>query len=318
VDGELAPTLLGRQFPRAGSISGEVLDQGGPILVEDLSQDHRSVQPQVSVGGLGPAIFVGLVAGGHTFGTLATCRVSGAPPFTRIEHDTVSSFAAQASVALEVEQGRRNGQLLSRLEDQDRIARDLHDTVIQRLFATGLALQGAGRLVTDQEARRRIDQAVDELDATVRQIRTVIFDVERSHAEGSRSLRGDVLDLTREAARSLGFEPRVAFDGPVDTVVSGHVGDELLATLREALSNVARHASARRVEVEVRVDDRVILRVRDDGLGFDAARVRPGSLGLASMRTRAEHLGGGISVSTPVDGGTEITWTVPVDGRPAS
>jgi signal transduction histidine kinase len=316
VDGDLARALVGRQFPRAGSISGEVLDQGGPIVVEDLSQDHRTVQPQVSQGGLGPGVFVALSAGGQTFGTLSTSRVSGAPPFTKVEVHMLSSFAAQASVALEVEQGRRNGQRLSRLEDQERIGRDLHDTVIQRLFATGLTLQGAGRLVTDREARRRIDQAVDELDATVRQIRTVIFDVERSHTDGSRSLRGEVLDLTREAARSLGFEPRVAFDGPVDTLVSALVGVEVLATLREALSNVARHAAARHVEVEVRVDDRVTLSVRDDGRGFDPTRVRPGSLGLASMRTRAEQLGGGLELATPPDGGTEFVWTVPLPDVP--
>ena len=285
--------------------------------MEDLSQDHRNQQPQVSTGGLGPGIFVGLFAGGQTFGTLATIRVVGALPFTQAEVDMLASFAAQASVSLEVEQSRRIGQRLNLLEDQERIARDLHDTVIQRLFATGLALQGAGRLVTDREARRRIDQAVDELDATVRQIRTVIFDVERvARSDGSRSLRAEVLDLAREAARSLGFDPAVTFDGPVDTLVPDHVAGELLATLREALSNVARHASAHRVEVEVRVEQGLVLVVRDDGVGFDAARVRSGSLGLANMRTRAEQLGGHLTLGPAAGGGTELEWRVPLHDRP--
>jgi signal transduction histidine kinase len=317
VDGDLASGLVGRRFARAGSISGEILDGGGAIVVDDLALDHRSEQPQVTAGDLGPAIFVGLFANGATFGTLAAIRARGAAPFTKVDVELLSSFAAQASIALEVEQGRRAGHRLGRLEDQERIARDLHDTVIQRLFATGLALQGAGRLVTDREARRRIDQAVDELDATVRQIRTVIFDVERGSV-ASLGLRSDVVDLAREAGRSLGFEPRVAFDGPVDTLVPPHVAAELLATLREALSNVARHAEAQRVEVEVAVEGGLVLTVRDDGRGFDGTGAAPGSLGVANMRARAEHLGGDLLVTGGPGKGTELVWRVPLVDRSRS
>jgi signal transduction histidine kinase len=312
VDGGHASALVGQRFPRVGSISGDVLDRGGTIVVEDLAKDSRDQQPQVRAGSYGPAIFVALTAGKRAFGTLSIMRDRGGRPFTDTEVAMVSSFAAQASVALELEEGPRRAQRLSLLEDQERIARDLHDTVIQRLFATGLALQGAGRLVADPEARRRIDQAVDELDGTVRQIRTVIFDVERGHGELQRGLRSEVLDLAREAERSLGFEPRVVFDGPVDTLVGPHVALELLATLREALSNVARHASANRVEVSVSVGDGVHLRVRDDGVGFDPDAVQRGRVGLGSMKTRADHLGGELRVATGPEGGTELTWSVPL------
>jgi signal transduction histidine kinase len=316
VDGPQRESLVGRRFPRAGSISGQILDAGGVVVVDDLSRDPRDRQPQVQSGELGPAIFVGLAAGERVFGSLSIMRVRGERPFTPTEVAMVSSFAAQASVALELEDGRRNGQRLTLLEDQERIARDLHDTVIQRLFATGLALQGAARLIADPEARRRIDQAVDELDGTVRQIRTVIFDVERPPGDRSLGLRTDVLDLAREAERSLGFAPRVVFDGPVDTLVGPAVAAEVLATLREALSNVARHASATQVDVAVSVSDGLQLRVTDDGVGFDPAQVRRGSLGVASMQTRAHQFGGELRLGPGAHGGTDLVWTVPlVDPR---
>ncbi len=271
--GEQADAVLGQVFPASDTITARIMQVAEPIAIDDLSRDKRVAQPQVRLGTIGPAVFVPLGPKGNVLGSLAVSRVIGADPFTTRDLDVLQQFAIQASVV--IEQGRTRDDLhrLSLLEDQERIARDLHDTVIQRLFATGLSLQGATRLVRDDEVRRRIEAAVDELDTVVRHIRTVIFDVETTRTSLA-TLRRRVLDVAREAARPIGFQPQVTFEGPVDVEVSGPVADDLLATLREALSNVARHAGARAVTVDVcAASGLVTLVVTDDGIGAgDAAR----------------------------------------------
>ncbi|MGQ0824504.1 MAG: GAF domain-containing protein [Actinomycetota bacterium] len=311
VDG--APeSYLGESFRRNGSIAGDVLLSGATAIVEDASQDPRVQQPMVRGGDTGPAIFVALLSEGEPFGTLAVARAKGAAMFAPGDVDLVQSFAAQASVVLENERARRHAHRLSLLEDQERIARDLHDTVIQRLFATGLSLQGATRIVRDADARQRIDAAVEDLDVTVRHIRTVIFDVGRASANVTSGLRSRVLEVAREVGRPLGFEPRVTFDGAIDAAVPTGVGEELLASLREALSNVARHARASRADVEVSVDGDVVLSVRDDGVGISDEAAEKGGSGLANLRSRATRLGGGLSIARGEGGGTVLEWRVPV------
>jgi signal transduction histidine kinase len=311
VDGELGQAQPGEHFARPGSIAGEVLATGHPLLVENLGRDPRVRQPQVRVGTLGPGLFVALEADGQAFGVLSLSRHAGREGFAVADLDLAASFAAQASVVLKLERSRQNLQRLALLEDQERIARDLHDSVIQRLFATGLALQGAARLVTDAEARRRIEAAVDELDVTVRHIRTVIFDVERSRVERPEGVRGPLIDLLREAARTLGFEPRVSFAGPVDTLVPVPVTAELLATVREALSNVARHARASHVDVDVAVGDDIVVVVTDDGVGIHGDGTS-GGRGLDNMATRARRLGGDFRLEPGTPAGTRLEWRVPL------
>jgi signal transduction histidine kinase len=308
-DGDGAETVLGQRFTREGSISGDVLATGEPVVVEDASADPRSAQPLVRLGSAGPALWVSLVAG-EPFGTLSVARRLGAAPFGQADVELLMSFASQASVVLEHESTREQLGRLSRLEDQERIARDLHDSVIQRIFAASLSLQGAAGLSHDEKVRERIGRAIDELDTATRLIRAVIFDIAERSPFGDDSLRRRVLDLASESSRVLGFAPQVLFDGPVDTVIGDEISAELLPTLREALSNVARHAAARTVEVEVSVDSsQVRLRVRDDGAG-----VRPGEgggHGLANMRTRAARLGGECDVAPAPGGGTVVLWQVP-------
>ena len=223
----------------------------------------------------------------------------------------LQQFATQASVVIEQGRTREDLYRLSRLEDQERIARDLHDTVIQRLFATGLSLQGATRLIREDEARRRVEAAVEELDLTVRHIRTVIFDVEAARSNAD-SVRRSILEISREAARSLAFQPRVVFDGPVDVEITGGLADDLLATLREALSNVARHADAHSVVIEVSAGPAAItLRVTDDGIGLPED-VSSGGRGLANMHARAERHQGHCTLERgPNDTGTVVDWWVP-------
>ena len=168
-------------------------------------------------------------------------------------------------------------------------------------------------MILDPEARRRVDAAVDELDITVRHIRTVIFDVGRGASQEELSLRSRVISVTREAARALGFEPRVVFDGPVDASVPETIADELVSSAREALSNVARHAGASAVDVEVAVDHaEVMLRVRDNGTGISEEALLVGGRGLNNLRARAEKCRGTLTVGPGGSGGTVVELHVPL------
>jgi signal transduction histidine kinase len=317
VDGSVATALAGCRFPRAGSVSGDVLATGETAVLEDASKDHRAAQPQVRVGELGPALFVALVADGSPFGTLSVARVNGSPVFSAADLEMVRSFAAQASVALERDRYRQRLQRMALLEDQERIARDLHDSVIQRLFAVGLSLQAMSGLIQEPHAHQRLVSAVDELDLIVRHIRTVIFDVEAPRSGPDHGVRARVLEVTREAGRALGFDPRVTFAGALDATVPSPLDDDLVATLREALSNITRHARASRVDVEVSVTSTaLVLRVSDDGIGFavDGA-TWAGGHGLRNMSRRAERLGGSFNVSAGPNSGTVLDWHAPLPAR---
>jgi signal transduction histidine kinase len=312
VAGSASAEFDGVRFPHAGSVSGEVIETGRPVVLADASRDHRVAQPQVRQGHIGPAMWVPLMAYGAPVGTLSVGRARGSVPFTDAEFDLVLLFAAHASVIVEVDRSRDDARRLSILEDQERIARDLHDTVVQRLFATGLSLQSLCRL-TDEPTTGRIVAAIDELDGTIRQIRTVIFGFERPTSGPSTGLRGRVLDLCAEAARVLGFEPTVGFSGPIDTVTGGQLADQILAVLREALSNVSRHAAANRVAVDVTATDQTItLEVTDDGRGFDDRTERAGGHGLENMRARAMRQSGHFELTAGPDGGTRLLWSAPL------
>jgi PAS domain S-box-containing protein len=205
------------------------------------------------------------------------------------------------------EEHRRIRHALLVTEDRERIARDLHDTVIQRLFAAGMALQGTAARIDDDEARARIERAVDELDTTIKEIRTAIFALQ-APPDGGPGLRGELVRVANEARSSLGTSPRLQFDGPVESI-DHQISAHLVPVLREALANVARHAGAAEVRVIVQVDDEVHLVVLDDGVGVpDSVH---GGNGLANLTARAEQLGGACRVSRREDGGTRVDWHVP-------
>lgn len=309
-EGAGADTILGRRFSRAESVAGEVLDTGSPAILDDASSDPRVHGPLQSLGDVGPALFVPLEAQAEAFGTLMVGRRVGTPTFGPPELDIVTSFAGQASLVVHHERQRDLVQQMALLEDQERIGRDLHDTVIQGLFATGLSLQGASRLITDPEPRRRVANAVDDLDVIVRHIRTVIFDVETDR-RGDDGFRRQALGVVAEAGRSIGHEPRLTFEGAVDTIIEGDLAADLLATLRESLSNVARHAQAREVRVEIKAADTVTVTVTDDGVGPDGPTGDGPGHGLRNMARRAEARGGSFSIAPGTSGGTVVHWQVP-------
>lgn len=289
------------------SVSGQVLTSGTAAMVEDASTDYRT-GPFQQLGVVGPALFVPLHAAGEAFGTLMVGRSRGARPFSPAEQGIVTSFADQASLVVQHEGQRALLQDMALLEERDRIGRELHDTVIQGVYATGLTLQGASRLIVEPEARRRVNDAVERLDDIVRHIRTAIFNVE-SDRDSGETFRRHALGVVEEVSRAIGHEPRISFDGPVDTVIDGGLATDMVATLREALSNVARHAGSRRVRIDIRVDTAVTMTISDDGVGIDAAA--PKGNGLRNMNERASAHGGAVTISPGPETGTLVTWTVP-------
>ena len=295
-------------LPKGHGILGLLIVDPKPIRLPDLTEHPDSYGFPPNHPPMKSFLGVPIRVRGQVFGNLYLTDKTTAEVFTDVDEELVMGVAAAAGVAIENARLHLRVRDLALLEDRERIARDLHDTVIQRLFATGLRLQGAARLAARPEVADRINGAVADLDLTVKHIRTAIFGLEASRSSAS-GLRSRVLSLTAEAAGALGFDPRVLFDGPVDST-SDEVATEVLAVLREALANVARHAQARRVDVEVVRNGDLCLRVVDDGRGLPATR-RAGGHGLANMESRATRLGGSLSVVGGAGAGTTVEWRVP-------
>jgi signal transduction histidine kinase len=304
--GEIATSAIGLYLDPQHSVIRKVFRDGAAVNMTEAEvveeQRDRPEQPVV-----GPTLLVPLSAGEHTRGVLGASRRRGDEPFPANVMPAVQAFAEQAELACELAERRRDSEALSLFADRDRIARNLHDLVIQRLFATGMALEGAANLVgvNPDDARNRIQRAVGDLDATIKEIRTTVFALQQP-ADRSSSLRARIIEVVDAAAAPIGFAPSVRFDGPIDTLVDEHIGEQLLAVLREALSNVARHAHASAVRVEVSARERLVLQVCDNGVGMTTTGRRSG---LANMASRAEQLGGELTIG---DGqpGTMLRWSV--------
>lgn len=296
--------LEGAALPIAGTPFVDVLRERSHIFVDDLSSAAAWPSPINA----GSALLAPLAVAGAVLGILVVAQAPGGPAFDpRVDANLLATFADQAALALERARATEEREMLVVLEDRERIARDLHDVVIQRLFATGLQLQTAARLAGKPEVGSRISAAVDDLDATIRDIRSAIFEL---RSPVGADLRADIRSTVDAATVTLGFRPDLRLDGPVDSVTTDEVRPELIAVLGEALSNVAKHARASRVEVEVVAGDgRLTLTVTDDGIGIGDVDERGG---LANMRRRADRLSGEFSVGPTQQGGTRLSWAVPI------
>ena len=303
-----AANAVGLVLPVGASVSGLVLSSGEALMVDDFGHDERVAGAAREHMPLGPAIILPLGAPGNVRGVLTVGRDSGAMPLAPQAVELVSTFAAQAGIALELAEHRSDVERLAILQDRDRIARDLHDLVIQRLYATGMSLQGAMPLLTRPDARDRVSNAVDALDETIREIRSAIFSLQARGESTQRGLRAQVLDVIDEMTDALGFAPSLRLVGPLDEAVPGAVGEQMLTALREALSNAARHAAAARVDVSVEAGPELILRVHDNGKGMGRTTRRSG---LANLAERATDLGGKMTISPADGGGTQLDWRVP-------
>jgi signal transduction histidine kinase len=261
--------------------------------------------------------FLGVPVAAHNevYGNLYLTDKIGWSEFTEDDEALVSSFAHAAAIAIENARLHERVQEIAVLEDRDRIARDLHDSVIQRLFAIGLSLQGLAKPPLEPPTIERIQHAIRDLDDTIRQVRSSIFEL-ASTSTPKPGLRASVLALVRELRPVVGFDVSVSFDGPVDASIPEPIAEHLLFTIREALTNVGRHAKASRASVRLQTDtESVTLEIVDNGRGLAAATgdgTTGTGLGLTNLRRRAEKLGGELELSTPEGGGTSILWRVPV------
>jgi signal transduction histidine kinase len=272
------------------------------------------------MGHIGPAIVFPLGVAGDVRGVLTIGRQRGSLPFSETTTDVVGTFAAQAGIALELAQRRRDAERLSVFEDRDRIARDLHDHVIQRLYATGMSMEGALPMIGKPAVEARFKKSVEAMDATIKDIRAAIFALQLRGEEQQPNLREAIVGVIEDATQSLGFAPSVRLGGKLNDQVSPATGEEMLSVLREALSNAARHAQASQIDVIVDVDvdagGCLTLRVVDDGVGIPAGGRRSG---LHNMQTRAEKLGGEFRLEPGPDGtGTGLFWRVPAANASAA
>jgi signal transduction histidine kinase len=296
------------ELPGGHGVLGMLIADPTPMRLRDV-QDHPE---SVGFPANHPPMqtFLGVpVRGRDAVGNLYVAEKRGASEFNHEDQQVAEAFAAAAGVAVDNARMRARLGAIALLEDRERIARDLHDKVIQRLFAAGMALQTALPLSERSEVSSRIAQTIEDLDETIREIRYTIFALERpSH----RGVRVDIFAEADGAREELGYSPDLKLDGPIDVVVTEEIAEHLLATLQEALANVAKHARASKVDVVVHAGSNVFLRVEDDGVGLPDGVDRKS--GLDNMEQRAEALGGTFTARRAKRrGGTIVEWQVPLE-----
>ena len=296
--------IEGMTMDAGGSIVGSVIEAGQPRQVDD-GAGLRSLPGNRQH--LGAVMAVPLAAPGR--GVLLVARLAGRPRFARGDLEMAANFAGQASVAMEISAARAARQKVALLEDRGRIARDLHDHVIQQLFATGLELQNiAGR--TQGDIAERISASVTNLDSSISQIRTVIFALSTSTREGNPAVRHAVIDLANEFAASLSKTPTVSFSGPVDLMITNDLADDVLAVTGEALANVVKHAQAQHASIDLTVQyGWATLAITDDGHGIEGSTRRSG---LVNLENRALDRGGSFMIDSDHHG-TRLRWSVPIE-----
>jgi signal transduction histidine kinase len=313
-------------YPMAGTLSVHVLETGVAALVADMTDEQEYTVHLSEVIPVGALMALPLAGSHRTRGVLLVARLAGRPRFTDADLEMATTFANHAAIALELSDARADQQRVVLLEDRDRIARDLHDHVIQRLFGAGLTVESVSSSLRDSVNGERLAQVVGDIDDTIRQIRSSIFQLRGPIAVGTSQVRIRLLDLVAELAPMLGFEPQVTFTGSVDVLITDEVLEELEAVMREALSNVARHAEATRAQVAVVAGSGELrVEILDDGIGLSGTTRRSG---LSNLRQRAERRGGKFEIVSPVRnvapagpgsrgnatvrGGTLIRWIIPV------
>ena len=313
--GPLGEQLVGKVVPADDSFAGEAMRTGRAVL--SAHPGRLLLDVDVAMTRIGPLIAVPLTAGGGVLGSLVVARTAGAEPFTAADQDMVAGFANHAALAMELARGHVDEQLLRTVEDHDRIAGDLHDHVIQQLFAVGMTLHSIAASLGDPRQAARLTSQVDTLDATIAQIRASIYQLHQPQV-AVNPLRGRLVDSAAAAVDALGFEPGLRLKGPIDSV-DVELADDVVAVTPEALSNCARHAQASLVDVAVTATaDALTVEVTDDGRGIGSPER---SSGLGNMRRRAETRGGTMTVGPRQAGrdgtefGTMLVWSVPL-GRP--
>jgi signal transduction histidine kinase len=299
--------LVGLRYPKHGSVAWQAMQQGHGVQLEAVDQlpgIYLHLRPYVPVS---QAMAIPLRGETGPRGAIVAGRITTHRPFTDADLDMAETFAGQAAIALELSDTRADQQRLGVLVDRWRIAGDLHDHVIQRLFATGLSLQSIAATVHDEIIEQRLTRTVNELDETIQQIRSTIFALREN---SSRSLRASALAVVDQLAPVLPIRPDIQLVGPLDTVVDDAIVGDVEAVLRESLTNVAKHAQASKIRVWIQTDgQRLALTVTDNGIGMGHSTRRSG---LANLHRRAERYGGDFSVCNAPEGGLRLQWSIPL------
>ena len=295
--------------PTGRGVLGLLITDPEPLRLRDLATHPDSYGVPAHHPAMKSFLGVPVRTRNEVYGNLYLTDKRGADSFSDEDESLAEALALAAGIAIENNRLHDRVRMSSVLDDRDRIARDLHDRVIQRVFAIGLSLQEATRSADPELIVSRVNTAVDNLDTTITEIRTAIYELDGGDVKGG--LRHGVLELVGELTPLLGARPEVTFAGPVENVPQ-RTADNLLAVVREALTNAAKHAQASRFLVTVSASDHVTLEVVDNGVGLPSVTSKEG-LGLANLRSRAERLGGECVIASGDFGGTRVTWRVPVE-----
>jgi signal transduction histidine kinase len=310
--GDGAEEMRGRRFPLTQEVA-RVFADGEPLLTIAGDNGFWPIAHLASAIEAGPIIVVPLQSHDTTRGALTLVRHRGRQAFTPEDVQMAARFARHADVALELADTRRADQQMLMLEERDRIARDLHDHVIQELFSVGMGLHSVAAQLGNHPAQgERVLQHVENLDQVIRRIRTSIFALREPPESADGGLRSRILQVTSDLVPALGFPPAVSFAGLVDTAVAPELADDVIACIREGLANVARHARATSASVDVRVaNNQVTITVTDNGVGIPAEPGR--NSGLGNLATRARNRGGELRIRPRSGCGTVLEWTIPID-----
>jgi two-component system, NarL family, sensor histidine kinase DevS len=296
--------VIGQRIPVDASTSGGVFRSGKPLITESLSYP---IQAFTDVGQRS-AILMPLRAHDEVAGVIAVARSADRPPFDDSYLDLVSDFATHAAIALMLASGREHARQLTIVAERERIAHDLHDHVIQRLFAAGMDLQGTVARARSPEVVERLNRTLDDLQTIIEEIRTTIFQL-KSPSENDGGFRLRIQRVVTDLTEDRDIATTVRMHGPT-TAVGGELAEHAEAVTVEAISNAVRHSGASRLTVEVNVADMLTLDIIDNGCGMPVDN--PRRSGLANMLYRAEQVGGRCEISTPPEGGTRVHWTAPL------
>ena len=307
-DGPDADAVVGKRLPLDGAITTRVLVEGHAVAIEDPSSFKHPDQPPTNAGREGPTMVVPMRVRDERLGVLTVSREKGSAPFSADELQAAEDLAAQAALALDYEHAQAQRRRAAIFTDRDRISHDLHDLVIQRLFAAGLELDSITARTDDPATADRIRDAVDQIDAAIADLRSSIFGL-HARRSGASTVSRHIAEICRTGEQLLGFRPECDIDPVVDTEVPDEIVVDLLAAARELLSNVGRHAEASYVSLRLRiVEETVHLEVSDDGRGMPSGGRRSG---LANLAARAERFGGSMQIDSG-QSGTSVRWHAPL------
>lgn len=297
--------------PTGLGVLGLLITDAHPLRLANLSSHPDSFGFPTNHPEMTSFLGVPIRVRDEVYGNIYLTDKVGWSEFTIDDEALVVALALGAGIAIENARLHHRVQQLAVYDDRDRLARDLHDNVIQRLFAAGLALQSMAGIAASAGIADRFQRVVHDLDESIRQIRSTIYEL--GSMEIDPGLRSSILSLVRDLTPVVGFDVKVTFEGAVDTLASDELAEHLLAVIREAVTNVGRHAQATKASVSLTVKDGLCrLQVTDDGRGLDSAETGEGGLGLVNLRRRAEKLHGQFATETPESGGMSLIWQVPV------